>query len=96
MTVPSSEPTTGLTGKAIFYLIVVGFVAVYFLIAGTAYLFNGGYDDGGGYDNSTSDYPACSEIVQHPGTWEKAPCADGDDLIEVQDYPSWDRYHPFD
>lgn len=92
---PSTKPTAALTGKDWFYLIVFGFVGVYALIAGVFYLLNDGYDDGGGY-NSTRDYPMCSEIVQYPGTWEKARCTDGDDLIYVRDYPGWDRHHPSD
>ena len=53
-------------------------------------------DSGGGSYHDRSDYPACSEIAQYPGTWEEALCRDGDDLIEVQDHRSWDHYHPFD
>ena len=42
-----------------------------------------------------SAYPACSAIVKNLGTCEEAECADGDDVIEVQDYYMWDTYHPY-
>ena len=46
-------------------------------------------------EESTEGYPTCAHLARQMGTWEGAKCVDGDDLIHVRDYDTWEIYHPY-